>query len=136
MELVPLDNSSCFGAIDGDKLPLVSPGQYELCFDRSETAILFGRAPKLVLWFRVITFGDHFGVLIPRYYNVTKLVGRAQKYGRFKVGAKSDFLREYARLFSTPARLDRIPMSAFEKVTLIGTVRTVTHGANQLPIPP
>jgi hypothetical protein len=129
-------NASGYGALDGDRLPLILPGLYDFRFDYYETKVLFGRAPKLVLWFTVVTFGDYFDrVRLPRYYNLAKLIEKPRKWGRFKVGYKSDFLREYATLFTTPPRLDRIPMTAFEKVTVTGKVRTVSTGSKQEVIP-
>src|SRR5690242_9896028 len=113
--------ASGFATLDGDPPVLILPGVYDFRFDYYETKVLFGRASKLVLWFTVITYGDYFDrVRLPRYYNVTKLLERPRKWGRFKVGYKSDFLREYTTLFPIRPRLDRIPMSAFEKVIVTG----------------
>jgi hypothetical protein len=129
-------NASGYGVLDGDRPPLILPGLYDFRFDYYETKVLFGRAPKLVLWFTVVTFGEYFDrVRLPRYYNLAKLMEKPRKWGRFKVGYKSDFLREYATLFSAPLRLDRIPMSAFEKVMVEGKVRTVSTGSKQEAIP-
>ena len=120
--------------IDGDLSPLIKPQKYDLSFEYYETAKLFGgKAFKLVLWFKVITLGEYFDVRLPRYYNVKRIMGNPQKYGNFKIGAKCDFLREYANLFGLPVsgRLDRIPMSKFEGAIIEGKVRTVKHGINQ-----
>jgi hypothetical protein len=52
------------------------------------------------------------------------------------VGFKSSFLRDYFRLFTSPAnRLDRIPMSQFRTAMIVGRVRTVRTGSNQVQIP-
>jgi hypothetical protein len=129
-------NASNYGLLDGDRPPLILPGLYDFRFDYYETRVLYGRTPKLVLWFTVITFGDHFDcVRLPRYYGLTKLLEKPRKWGRFKAGYKCDFLREYATLFSAPLRPDRIPMSAFDKVIIVGKVRTVTTGSKQEAIP-
>jgi len=97
---------------------------------------MFGRAQKLVLWFTIIEMGEYFDVAqLARYYNISRLIGRPQKYGRFKVGFNSGFLREYATLFGIPLRLDRIPMSRFENCIIRGKVRTVTSGHDQRDIP-
>jgi hypothetical protein len=129
-------NASNYGVLDGDRPPLILPGVYDFRFDYYETKVLFGRTPKLVLWFTIVSFGDYFDrVRLPRYYNLAKLIEKPRKWGRFKPGFKSDFLREYATLFSMPLRLDRIPMSAFEKVVVVGKVRTVSTGAKQEKIP-
>ena len=128
--------ASGYGTLDGEPSPLILPGLYDFRFDYYETKVLFGRAPKLVLWFTVITYGDYFDrIRLPRYYNLARLMEKPRKWGRFKVGYKSDFLREYATLFLTPPRLDRIPMSAFERVIVVGKVRTVSSGSKQQAIP-
>src|SRR5579862_2903985 len=133
----PETASAGYGALDGYRPPLVLPVLYEFRFDYYETKVLFGRAPKLILWFTIVTFGEYFDrIQLPRYYNVTKLMEKPRKWGRFKVGYKSDFLREYSRLFGTPLRLDRIPMSAFEPVIVTAKVRTVSTGSKQEVIPP
>jgi hypothetical protein len=125
-----------FAVLDGEPLALVKPGEYQLRFDYFETAIMFGRAPKLVLKFTIISLGDYFDrVKLSRFYNVTKLLERPQKYGRFKVGRLGAFTREYGRLFHSPNRLDRMAMSEFERHIIVGRARTVTEGADQKRIP-
>lgn len=125
-----------FAELDGPRPALVTPGVYELRFDYHETMVLFGRASKLVLWFTVISMGPYFDcVRLPRFYNVKRIIGRPQRNGRFKVGFGSDFIREYARLFPAPGRLDRIPMSAFSSHIILGRARTVIRGSDQSDIP-
>lgn len=125
-----------FAELDGSRPALVEPGEYELRFEHHETLILFGRASKLVLWFTVITPGQYFDcVRLARFYNVKRIIGRPQRNGRFKVGFGSDFLREYARLFPSPTRLDRIPMSEFSRHIVVGRARTVIKGSDQSAIP-
>ncbi len=129
-------SKSSYGVLDGEKPPLIQPGVYDFRFDYYETKVLFGRAPKLILWLTVVSFGEYFDcVRLPRYYNVSKLMEKPRKWGRFKVGFKSDFLREYATLFPMPLRMDRIPMSAFENVIVAGKVSTVSSGSKQELIP-
>ena len=126
-----------YAALEGAPAPLVKPGVYDLRYDFHETAVMFGRAPKLVLRFTIIEMGTEYfdTVQLPKSYNASKLMERPKKFGRFKVGFKSEFLRDYVRMFSMPVRLDRIPMSAFERVIVRGKVRVVTHGSDQRPIP-
>lgn len=127
------------GAQDGyaqtEARALLPPGLYDVAFERYYTWMMFGRAPKLTLCFKVMTFGEYFEVPIQRHYNVAKLIGRPGTNGRFKVGFCSDFLREYAALFGAPTRLDRIPMTRFENHILIAKVRTVSKGTEQREIP-
>lgn len=126
---------SGYAAIDGERPPLVPPGLYDVVFDRYYTWMMFGRAPKLTLRFHIITMGEHFEQTLCRHYNIKKLIGRPAASGRFKVGFSSDFLREFAKLFGAPARLDRIPMSNFERHILIAKVRTVSRSSGQREIP-
>ncbi len=107
--------------------PLVKPGIYDLAFIDYKTAMMFqGKAPKLMMNFRIVTFGEYFETELNRYYNVQRIIGQPQRHGRFKCSAKGDFLREYMTLFTGKAnRLDRIPMSNFENVIIEGRVNTV-----------
>ena len=124
-----------FAAIEGERPSLVPPGVYDVSFCGFSTFILFGRAAKLNLQFRIVTYGEHFEKRISRYYNVARLIGRPGPNGRFKCGFSSDFLRDYCRLFPAPTRLDRIPMSSFEKHIFSARVRTVEKGSQQEAIP-
>ena len=118
------------GTLDGERPALIPPGKYTLRFEFHETKFIFSR-PKLFLWFSVLDCGDYFGTKLARYYGARRLIGRSGKHARFAVGWKSDFLREYATLFGAPSRLDRIAMTPFEKVTMLGRVRTVEKGHDQ-----
>lgn len=124
-----------YAAIEGERPALVPPGTYDVSFCGFSTFILFGRASKLNVQFKILTTGEHFEKRISRYYNVARLIGRPGPNGRFKCGFSSDFLREYAKLFPVPNRLDRIPMSSYEKHIFIAKVRTVEKGSQQEAIP-
>jgi len=44
---------------------------------------MFGRAPKLVLWFTIITLGPYFDVAkVARFYNVRRLIGSSERVSR------------------------------------------------------
>lgn len=122
---------SGYAAIEGERPALVPPGLYDVAFDRYYTWMMFGRAPKLTLCFRIITMGEHFEKPLQRHYNIKKLIGRPSTNGRFKVGFSCDFLHEFATLFGAPTRMDRIPMTAFEKHIFIAKVRTVSKNSGQ-----
>ena len=126
-------------AIVADDLPpLIRQGVYELAFVEYRTANMFrGKAPKLIMDFRIISMGEYFECIVPRYYNVQRIIGKPERNGRFKCGKKGAFLREYLTLFpNLIQRLDRVPMSAFENVIIEGKVRTVVQSANkQIPKP-
>lgn len=124
-----------FAQIDGERPALLPLGTYDVAFCGYSTFILFGRASKLNVQFKILTMGEHFEKRISRYYNISRLIGRPGPNGRFKVGFSSDFLREYGKLFSVPSRLDRIPMSNFERHIFTAKVRTVEKGSQQENIP-
>lgn len=128
--------------VDDYESPFVGPGNYEFMYVKHETDLYFGRAPKLVMWFKIVSMGECFETVLPRYYNVKQLIGPKGKNGKFKVGRQSDFLREFVTLFpdavdSNPRkrRLDRLPMSGFKSVILQGHVSTVNRTAKQRAIP-
>ena len=118
-------SASCFAQLEGERPVLLPPGNYDVEFVGFATSMLFTKAYKLRLQFKVVTMGEHFGTHISRFYNVTRLIGRVGQNGRFKVGFHGDFLREFSKLFGTPVRLDRIPMTSFERKILLARVRTV-----------
>lgn len=113
-------------AIITDGLILIEPGIYTLAFLYYETVNLFGCCPKVVLRFRVIEPGLYFGMEFSRYYNATKLTGKPGRNGKFKIGFKSDLLREFLNIFPdyNPKRLDRIPMSYYEEIMIHGRIST------------
>jgi hypothetical protein len=124
-----------FAGIEGERPALVTPRAYDLRFDSFETARMFGRAMKLILWFTIAEPGDEFDKKLPRYYNVARLIGAPGQGGGFKVAPQSDFLREYVTLFGMPSRLDRFSMSNFKGCFVSGKVKTVTTGHKQKEIP-
>lgn len=115
-------------AVVADDLPpLIKPGLYDFVLVDFRTAKMFmGKAPKLIMDFRIVTQGEYFEVVLSRYYNVARIIGKPERHGRFKASTKGDFLREYMTLFpSKVSRLDRVPMSNFETVMIEGKVETV-----------
>lgn len=123
--------------IDGELPPLIKPGEYEMVLVEFRTQMFFGRAPKLVMLFKVVQLGEAFETVLPRYYNLQKVIGKLGKNGSFKVGKRSDFLRELCTVFPSVnvRRLDRIPMSCFDGVIIKARVDTVTHDSKQCLIP-
>lgn len=121
--------------IEGDRPLLIEPGIYELAFDHHVTGYMFGRAPKLVCHFRIVTQGPHFGAMLRRYYNVKTLASKPRRGGSFKVGWHSDFVREYATLFGLPQRLDRVSTEQFKTAIIRGKVATVVRDTKQRSIP-
>lgn len=117
--------------------PRIKPGEYDLSFVRYETARMFrGKAEKLVMYFKIVSMGEYFDAVLPRYYNVEKIGPKRRTNGRFKAGTKGDFLREYCTLFPNRiGRRDRIPMSPFKNCLIRGNVVTVKEARGR-PIPP
>ena len=123
-------------SVEGPELPLIPPGTYDAKFDYHETARMFGRAPKLILWFRVMTMGEHFNTKLPRYYNAKAIRSKPRRSGGFAIGRKSAFLREYLGLFDRPGlRLDRLSMSEYRDKLFEVSVRTVKRGSHECDIP-
>ena len=98
---------------------------------------MLGKNPKLVLRFKVTEYGDYHGANLSIYYGVKRFIGKPGKSGGFQVGRKSKFLREFLTLFPDQPvkRIDRIPMSRFQGVIIIGQVKTVIRGFDQRKIP-
>jgi hypothetical protein len=114
-----------------DRPPLIPPGNYQLKFESWATCIMWGKQAKLIAWFSVTDFGDHFGVRLPRYYNVKRLIGKAGNNGRFKAAWNCDLVREYATLLPMPSRLDRLYLDHLQPLLITGMVNTVTRTAEQ-----
>ncbi len=118
--------------ITGGDLPYVKAGTYSVAFVGYRTAIMFAKAPKLELKFKITDFGDYFETEISRWYNVQR-IGKQGANGTFKVGRNSAFIREYARLFlqQITKLLDRVPMTAFDNCIMKAKVRLVTKDGAQ-----
>jgi hypothetical protein len=114
---------------------LVPPGTYRLRFLGWSTHILFGRAQKVALHFAVMDFGEHFGTRVLRWYNASVKQPTGQ-VGRFKAGWTSDLLREYACLVGMPSRSDRIALTRYEPLLLVGQIETVDSTSRQEKLPP
>lgn len=128
-------NNTCEALIDGERPLLIEPGHYELVFVHHETAYMFGRAPKLICYFRIVAQGPYHGMIVRRYYNVKTLASKPRRGGSFKIGWHSDFVREYATLFGLPDRMDRISTERFKSAIVRGKVVTVDHDSKGRSIP-
>ena len=119
--------------MENDLPPLVPEKRYEVTMKAYRTALMFaGVAPKLVMDFVILTPGDHYGVVLPKYYNVSHIKGRPAENGEFKVGRKSDFARDFFSLFTVNHRKpDGFRMDLFEGATLLAKVETVVWARNR-----
>jgi hypothetical protein len=105
--------------------PLIPEGEYRLKFDGWVTCTMWGKQTKLVAWFSIADFGEHFRTRISRYYNIRKIVGKPGRNGAFKVSWSCDLTREYGRLLPVPTRLDRIYLHRLSNLLIVGEVETV-----------
>jgi hypothetical protein len=132
LKIVPSDGE---GEIDGGIPPLIPPGTYQLMFHGWSTAMMFGKSPKVVLHFSVCDFGEHFGTKLSRWYNAARLTGKPGKSGKFKAGWHSDLFREYVSIVGVPARTDRIALSRYSGMIVMGQVQTVEEDRDGRKIP-
>ena len=109
------------------------PGEYEAIFFGFETRLLFGRQPKLYLWFTITTPG-YIGIKLPIYFNVLSLSGRPRRSGRFKAGLRGDFVREYGRLFGELPDTESDWDESFKNVVCTVRVRTCSRSFKQQDI--
>ena len=131
LRLVSHQRDSAISISEG-RPPVVTPGVYDLVLVKWELLAMFGkRAQKLVLHFRIVSFGRYFELVIPRFYNVRKT-----RNGRFTAPWSSDLVREYGRLFGAPSRPDRLSMEKFANVVVTGRVRQVTRDQRKRRLPP
>ncbi len=116
--------------------PLVAPGIYRLGFVGYRTALVYRKAPKVALMFRIVDQGEYYETELSRWYNVKRLIGQPGKSGRFQIGRYSDFLREYLTLFPDAAnRLDRISFKPYRSNVVTGRIETVTRNSRQQLLP-
>ena len=113
---------------DADKPVLIKPGIYELVLSRTWKGYLYGRAPKLLLVFRIVTEGPHYGYHLYRCYNIKGLTKRKELIPK---GWHSELVMEYSRLFGVPKRLRDIGVRQFKNKVFIGRVRTVEKDYKQ-----
>jgi len=113
---------------DGDS-PLVPAGRYELSFKYSLLIKRFDRG-VLELWFTINDFGPHFGLQLPRYYNVTITSGKRS----FRARPQCAFAREYCALFGQRPKYSCAPLKAFENVIVEGVIEEVSKDYRQKTI--
>lgn len=133
-----MPENTTFAGVSNDR-PLIPEGTYDLVLHEQFTFKLYGKAPKIVLEFRIVSQGKSHGVILPCFYNATAIRGKPQRGGCFTVARGSNFLFDYFTLFPhlpRPTRLDRLPISPFKSVVIEGTVITVTHGNERRHLPP
>ena len=119
------------GEVDRERPPLIGEGEYEAVLAKRVLRHV-NSAKKLELRFRITSFGKAFGKTIPCFYNVKSI---SIKKGTFRVGWKSRYVREYARLFPVPSNLKRFSTAPLKGRIVRLRVKTVTHDSRQQAIP-
>ncbi len=119
--------------IDDDARPvLVGEGEYDFALVSSWKGYMFGRCPKLILNFRIVTEGPYFGKVLYRCYGIKGFRKRGEIAAK---GWHSDFVREYSRLFGVPRKRGEIRLIKYQNKIFRGSVRTVDRDYKQRPLP-
>ena len=118
--------------IDSERPMLIKPGTYEVVLVRYWKGYLYGKSSKLILVFRIVTEGPHYGQHLYRCYNIKGLTKRKEIIPK---GWHSDFVREYSKLFGMPRKLRDIGVRKFKNKLFKCSVRTVTKDFKQRPLP-
>lgn len=117
--------------LDAERPALIKPGAYEVALVRYWKGYLYGKSSKLILVFRIVTEGPHYGQHLYRCYNIKGLTKRKEIIPK---GWHSDLVREYSRLFGMPRKLRDIGTRKFKSKVFSCTVRTVTKDFRQRPL--
>lgn len=112
----------------------ITAGKYDACLLDYRTAIyFFGRAPKVVMLWRIITMGPAFEVVLPGYYAVRELKGKAQRHGRFQIGKRSALARDLSRMLNAVPPMDHVPLEDLGGIYRV-KVDTVMRDSRQQPL--
>ena len=114
--------------------PIIAPGTYEAVYVHHETKYIF-QSPKVFVWFRIVSPGPAFDVLVYRAYRARALTTKAGRYGGFKVARGSDIYHDLGRILNTRVRPDRVSAIVLRGAVYRIKVRTVTKDHKQRPIP-
>jgi len=117
---------------DPERPILIPSGEYEVVLARYWKGILYGRSPKLVFVFRIVTEGPYYGQHLSRYYNIKGLTSRKEIIPK---GWHSDFVREYSKLFGMPMKLRDIGVRVYKGKVFMCSVRTVRKDSKQRLLP-
>jgi hypothetical protein len=117
--------------IDDDECPpLIDAGIYDFIYVKKWTGVL--HVPKLMLRFRIVSEGPHYGKCLNLWFNVASISKKGEVMP--KKGGSSKYVRMYALLWGMPARLRDMSPIIFKGKVVRGIVRTVTHDAEQVPL--
>ena len=105
--------------------PLVPEGLYELKFTGHEYARMFRNNTKLIMNFRVTTFGAYFEVKLQRFYNIKK------QTRSYRATSGMDFTREMRNCFNDAVLKKGMPFNLLRDRVILASVRTVTQTSRQ-----
>ena len=105
---------------DSDYPAHVPPGVYRLSYHHRRFVQRFDRT-ILEVYFKVQDFGEHFGKIIVRYYNVRL----SEKGKSFTASPQSDFVRDYCVVFGRRPKFRLAPLNDFKRVIVEGEVGSV-----------
>lgn len=121
-----------------DSRLLIPEGKYDVGYTHHEAWVYNGRQPKISMFFRILTLGEHYEKPIRAFYNVKSFKsgkGKRSKGAKINVGWSSDFMLDYSICFGTPARKDRFNFQNFESHILRANVVTVKKNRKQRLLP-
>lgn len=133
--VVRLRESQQSGEGEIENIPaLVPPGRYTVKFSHWSTFMPFPKRTKLALYCAICDFGDAFGTLVPRFYNV-RAKGKLGKNGSFTAAWGSQLLKDYAAICGMAKRNDRIALTRYRNLILSVDIETVKIGREQRDLP-
>lgn len=117
-----------------NRAPQIPEGEYEAAYVHHETAHIF-KTPKLFVWFRIVSPGPAFDVMVYRAYRVRALTSKPGRGGGIAVRRGSDCYRDLCRMLDVKMRPDRASAAALKGIICRVKVRTVTSDYRGREIP-
>ena len=105
--------------------PLVPDDKYEFVYARHKYVLSFGGKPKLFMWFRITSLGEHHGKELPRFYNVRT------SNKRYSPPRNGVLTREMRQLFGNSLKARGLPLQQLKESVLLGITRTVSTDSRQ-----
>ena len=108
-----------------DPSELVKEGIYDFRFLGHKYVSMFQGSVKLIMDFKIISYGEFFEIKLQRYYNVQK-AGRSYHFKK-----NMDFTREMRNCFDKSTLKRGKPFSLLKDKIIFGSVRTVNKSSRQ-----
>ena len=117
-----------------NRAPAIPEGRYEAIYVHHETKYIF-KCAKVFVWFRIVSPGPAFNVMVYRAYRVRELTTKQGRNGGFKAKRGSDIYHDLGRILNLRMRPDRVSATSLKGVVVSVSVRTVVKDHKQRPIP-